>query len=68
VISINRFATYSKNAKILNQHLILSCLNYKVVNIILISNINIIKVELLWNDINKQVSLISESVSVIQTN
>jgi hypothetical protein len=68
VISINRFASYSKHVKVLIQHLILSCLDYKVVNIILIHKINIMKVELLWNGSNKQELLISESVATIRTN
>jgi hypothetical protein len=41
-------------------------LDYNVVNIILISKINIMEVELQWND-NKQESLISESVAAIRT-
>jgi hypothetical protein len=68
VISINRFATFSKHEEVLNQYLILSCLDYKVVNIILMNKINIMKVELLRNDNNKQESLIFESVIAIQTN
>jgi hypothetical protein len=41
---------------------------YKVVNIILFNIINIMKVILLLNDCNKQESLMSESVMVIQIN
>jgi hypothetical protein len=43
-------------------------LTNKVVNAILIIIINIIKVTLLWNDCNKQESLMSESVTTIRIN
>jgi hypothetical protein len=62
------FATYSKHAKVTIQCLILSSLDYKVVNIILIIKINIIKATLLLNDYNKQESLISESVTTVRIN
>jgi hypothetical protein len=42
-------------------------LDYKVLNIILIRKINIMKVGLLWNDNNKQESLIFEGVMMIRT-
>jgi hypothetical protein len=48
--------------------LILLSLDYKVVNIILNIKTNVMKVELLLNDYNKQVSLISKSVMEIRTN
>jgi hypothetical protein len=43
-------------------------IDYQVVDIHLIYMCNIMKVELLWDDKNKQVSHISESVIVIQIN
>jgi hypothetical protein len=47
VININRFAAYSNMQRYSINISLLSCLDYKVVNVILINKSNIIKVELL---------------------
>jgi hypothetical protein len=62
------FTSYSKLAKVSNQCLILSSLDYKVVNIILFNIINILKVTLLLNNYNKQESPMSKSAMVTQIN
>jgi hypothetical protein len=63
VISIDRFATYSKHARYsINIFDIINSLTNKVVNFILIIKINIMKVELLCLNTTIKPSLIVESV------